>query len=143
MPFTSLSLGGILRPLMKPSHGILGVACLLLLGMGCTHSRITNLTPANLPRNTTGFYPVEMIWENNTHTLRHESVKPMVMVGTQVYPMKRTPLVTNRWETLVPVPVEASELRYRIKVNWEYNAVPVPDANSQRSEEFLLRILEN
>ena len=84
-----------------------------------------------------------MIWENNTHTLRHESVKPMVMVGTQVYPMKRTPLVTNRWETLVPVPAEASELRYRIKVNWEYNAVPVPDANSQRSEEFLLRISDN
>ena len=128
---------------MKPVRGIFLVACVLLLGVGCTHSRITNLTPANLPRNTTGFYPVEMIWENNTHTLRHESVKPMVMVGTQVYPMKRTPLVTNRWETLVPVSAEASELRYRIKVNWEYNAVPVPDANSQRSEEFLLRISDN
>ena len=62
------------------------------------------------------------------------TMKPMVMVGTQVYPMKRTPLVTNRWDTLVPVPADASELRYRIKVNWEYNAVPVPDANSQRSE---------
>ena len=143
MPFTIRQTGGILWRLMKSVSGIFLVACLLLLGVGCTHSRITNLTPANLPRNTTGFYPVEMIWENNTHTLRHESVKPMVMVGTQVYPMKRTPLVTNRWETLVPVPAEASELRYRIKVNWEYNAVPVPDANSQRSEEFLLRISDN
>ena len=143
MPFTIRQTGGMLWRLMKSVSGIFLVACLLLLGVGCTHSRITNLTPANLPRNTTGFYPVEMIWENNTHTLRHESVKPMVMVGTQVYPMKRTPLVTNRWETLVPVPAEASELRYRIKVNWEYNAVPVPDANSQRSEEFLLRISDN
>jgi hypothetical protein len=143
MPFTIRQTGGILWRLMKSVSGIFLVACLLLLGVGCTHSHITNLTPANLPRNANGFYPVEMIWENNTHTLRHESVKPMVMVGTQVYPMKRTPLVTNRWETLVPVPAEASELRYRIKVNWEYNAVPVPDANSQRSEEFLLRISDN
>ena len=54
--------------------------------------------------------------------------------------MKNTQLMTNRWEALVPVEPVANELRYRIKVNWEYNSIPVPAANSQLSEEFMLRI---
>jgi hypothetical protein len=48
--------------------------------------------------------------------------------------------VTNRWQTLVPVNAKAGELRYRVKVNWMYNAVPVPAGNSQLSQEFMLRI---
>ena len=48
------------------------------------------------------------------------------MIGTNSYPMKNTPKMTNRWEALVPVPTPAPELRYRIKVNWKYNAIPAP-----------------
>ena len=48
------------------------------------------------------------------------------MIGTNSYPMKNTPKMTNRWEALVPVPIPAPELRYRIKVNWKYNAIPAP-----------------
>ena len=118
------------------------VICLLSVSLlvGCVQTTITNLTPHRMPRNTTGFYPVEMIWESNQAALRRETVKPVVLVGTNAYPMKRTQLLTNRWETLVPIGMKANELRYRIKVNWQFNAIPVPQANSQLSQEFLLRV---
>ena len=118
------------------------IFCLLslFLFVGCIHQKITNLTPGVLPRNTSGFYPVEIIWESNQPTVRHETVKPQVMIGTNSFAMKNTQLMTNRWEALVPIGPAANELRYRIKVNWKYNAIPVPSANSQLSEEFILRI---
>jgi len=118
------------------------IFCLLslFLCVGCIQQRITNLTPGALPRNTSGFYPVEIIWESSQPTVRHETVKPQVMIGTNSFAMKNTQLMTNRWEALVPVGPAANELRYRIKVNWKYNAIPVPAANSQLSEEFILRI---
>ena len=62
------------------------------------------------------------------------------MIGTNSFAMKKTQLMTNRWEALVPVDPVVNELRYRIKVNWKYNAIPVPAANSQLSGEFMLRI---
>ena len=118
------------------------VICLLSVSLlvGCVQTTITNLTPHRMPRNNTGFYPVEIIWESNQTALRRETVKPVVLVGTNAYPMKRTQLLTNRWETLVPIGMKANELRYRIKVNWQFNAIPVPQANSQLSQEFLLRV---
>ena len=120
-------------------------AIVLLLGSltltGCMYHKITNLTPGALPRNSSGFYPVEIIWESNQSSVRHETVQPQVMIGTNSFPMKNTPKMTNRWETLVPVPSPAPELRYRIKVNWKYNAIPAPVGNSQLSEEFRLLII--
>ena len=118
------------------------VICLLSASLlvGCVQTTITNLTPHRMPRNNTGFYPGEMIWESNQTALRRETVKPVVLVGTNAYPMKRTQLLTNRWETLVPIGMKANELRYRIKVNWQFTAIPVPQANSQLSREFLLRV---
>ena len=118
------------------------VICLLSVSLlvGCVQTTITNLTPHRMPRNSTGFYPVEMIWESNQTALRRETVKPAVMVGTNAYPMKRTQLLTNRWETLVPIGKQANVLRYRIKVNWQFNAIPVPQPNSQLSQEFLLQV---
>ncbi len=118
------------------------ILCLLvpLLLTGCMYHKITNLTPSALPRNGSGFYPVEIIWNTNQRAVRHETVEPQVMIGTNSYPMQLTPKVTNRWEALVPVPEQAFEMRYRIKVNWKYNAIPAPVGNSQLSEEFRLLI---
>ena len=112
----------------------------LSLFLGCVQTTITNLTPHRMPRNKTGFYPVEMIWTSNQTALRRETVKPVVLVGTNAYPMRRTQLLTNRWETLVPIGMKANGLRYRIKVNWKFNAIPVPQPNSQLSREFLLQV---
>ena len=118
------------------------IICLLSVSLflGCVQTTITNLTPQRMPRSNTGFYPVEMIWQSNQTALRRETVKPVVLVGTNAYPMKRTQLLTNRWETLVPIGKQANVLRYRIKVNWQFNAIPVPQANSQLSREFLLQV---
>lgn len=118
------------------------IICLLSLSLllGCVQTTITNLTTHRMPRNKTGFYPVEMIWTSNQTALRRETVKPVVLVGTNAYPMKRTQLLTNRWETLVPIGMKANELHYRIKVNWKFNAIPVPQSNSQLSKEFRLQV---
>ena len=107
---------------------------------GCIYHEITNMTPGTLTRNTKGLYPVHIIWESNDNAVRHDTIKPVVLIGTNSFEMKRTPLMKNRWETPVPIGQTANELRYRIKVNWKYNTIPVPAANSQLSEEFLLRI---
>ena len=116
--------------------------CLLSLSLllGCVRSTITNLTPERLPRDITGYYLVDMKWEINQTELRRETIKPVVLVGTNTYPMNLTQLLTNRWEAKVPISNQSKELRYRIKVNWEFIAIPVPQANSQLSREFLLRI---
>ena len=107
-------------------------------------TKITNLTPTRIPRNTTGIYRVEMIWESNQQALRHETIQPEVRVTghTNAYPMKRTQLLSNRWETLVgPLRPDETNIFYLIKVNWKYNAIPVPRSSSQSAGPFRLRIL--
>jgi len=123
---------------------------LCLLGvtvfLGCVYHEISNLTPAELPRNSSGFYPVEIIWESNSATVQSKAVKPVVLVGTNLYPMQKLVAadgkwVENRWQTLVPVGPQQNELRYRVKVNWKQPSVgPAPTGNSQITEERILRI---
>ena len=127
-------------------------ACLLLaVTVGCLTSesgvttKITNITPTLYPRNTTALYRVEMIWESNQKALRPETIAPEVRVvgHTNVYPMKRTPLLSNRWETLIgPLQPDETNLFYSIKVNWKYNTVPIPRANSLIKGPFRLRIVD-
>ncbi|MDP6904793.1 MAG: hypothetical protein QF406_10130 [Verrucomicrobiota bacterium] len=108
--------------------------------MGCIYHELTNITPGALPRNDKGYYEVHVIWESNDTTVRPDTIQPVVLIGTNSFKMQKTPLMKNRWQTPVPINAVANELRYRIKVNWKYNAIPSPAANSQLSEEFLLRI---
>ena len=69
-------------------------AIVLLLGplmlMGCMYHKITNLTPGALPRNNSGFYPWKLFGSNQS-SVRHETVQPQVMIGTNSYPMKTPP----------------------------------------------------
>ncbi len=109
-----------------------------LLLAGC--STITNLTPAKQERNTTGLYPIEMAWHSREQAIRQKSMNPQVMIGLDSYEMKPTPLVKNRWETLVPVPAGKNTLHYRFKVDYEYNAIPEPRKNSKMSPEYELQI---
>jgi hypothetical protein len=67
-------------------------------------------------------------------------VQPVVLVGTNAFPMQRTALVSNRWETLLPVAADAPGVAYRIRVDWKFNAIPVPEANSKMSGAFQLSI---
>ncbi|MEO5803371.1 MAG: hypothetical protein ABIR24_07550 [Verrucomicrobiota bacterium] len=111
-----------------------------LLLTGC--STITNLTPGHQPRNTTGLYPVEAAWDSRQQSIRPQSIKPSVMVGHESYPMRKTPLMKNRWETLVPIPADKNAINYQFKFDFEYNAIPQPRPDSILSREYKLEIMD-
>ncbi len=111
---------------------------------GCvvTGSSITNLTPSQLSRSNAGFYPIEVMWETNQRGVVEESVQPVVQVGTNNFPMQRTKLTKNRWEALLPLELGASNVLYRVRVDYQFLDVPVRRANSQMSPMYELRVLD-
>lgn len=111
-----------------------------LMLAGC--STITNLTPSQQTRNATGLYPVEAAWESRQQSIRYDSMKPLVMVGLDSYPMRRTSLMNNRWETLIPIPADKSSINYRFKFDFDYNKIPQPRPDSKMSPEYRLKIIE-
>lgn len=125
---------------MTRQTGILIIFLTALLLGGCARATLTNLTVNSQPRDANGLYRVEIIWENNANGVRHETIQPVVLVGTNAFPMQRTALVSNRWETLLPVARDAPGVAYRIRVDWKFNAIPVPEANSKMSKSFQLQI---
>jgi hypothetical protein len=125
---------------MTRQTGILIIFLAALLLGGCARATLTNLTVGQLPRNATGFYRVEIRWENNANGVRHETVQPVVLVGTNVFSMERVEVLTNDWSALVPVAADAPGMTYRVRVDWEFNAIPVPEANSKMSKTFQLQI---
>jgi len=117
---------------------VLAVATIVLAGC----SSITNLTPSKLPRNTTGLYQVEAAWSSRQRTIRDESMKPLVMVGSETYEMRRVPLVENRWETMIPVPSDKDAIRYQFKFDYMVNAIPRALPDSKLSPEYKLQIVD-
>ncbi len=116
--------------------------CLLpLLLAGCT-ATFTNLTPTTQTRNPQNIYPVEVALNTHQQTLRWQSIKPEILVGTEAYPMRQTPLMTNRWEGLLPVPANVNLVHYRYKFDFEYNAFGKPKSDSAMSPEYTLRVVD-
>jgi len=116
----------------------LAVAC---LAAGCS-STITNLTPKTQARNPAGLYPVEVRWDSNQRSIRKESVKPYVIIGFESYPMQRTALTTNRWETLVLVPTNAHFVNYRFKFDYLCDGIPVARPDSRLSPAFQMEVVD-
>jgi hypothetical protein len=112
-----------------------------LLLSGCT-STFTNLTPLHQTRNANNLYPVEVAMESRQQSLRWDSIKPQIVVGTDYYPMRPTTLMTNRWEGLVPVPPGTSLVHYRYKFDFDYNAMGKPKPDSALSPQYSLTIVE-
>jgi hypothetical protein len=112
-----------------------------LLLAGCT-STFTNLTPLHQTRNANNLYPVEVAMASRQQTLRWDTIHPQIVVGNEIYPMRPTTLMTNRWEGLVPVPAGTSLVHYRYKFDYSYNAMGQPKADSSLSPEYTLRIAE-
>ena len=112
-----------------------------LLLMGCS-STVTNLTPHQQTRNDAGLYPVEVIWETRQKSVKHETVKPKVQVGLNFYPMQRTPLLANRWETLIPIPVATNYVNYRVRVDFDYDSIPVARPDSRLSPLYQLQVVD-
>jgi uncharacterized protein YceK len=138
--FTSGSTFATLRAAMRNINKLFLLLVAPLVLAGC--STITNLTPSQQPRNASGLYPVEAKWDSRQQTIRPESFKPSVMVGLQSYPMRKTALMKNRWETLVPVPPDQNSINYRFKFDFEYNAIPQPMPDSKLSREYKLQIFD-
>ena len=119
---------------------------ILLLGLllsGCATTTITNLTPSRMSRTADGSYQVEAALKSRQQTIHWDSITATVRVGNNTYPMRPTPLMTNRWETLIPGPTGGNTITYRFKFDFKYNvfgAPPQPDSNL--SKEYKLQILD-
>ena len=116
---------------------------LAVLGLsGCTTPTITNLTPSRLPRKDNGQYLLSVEWYSRQQSLIDESMKAFVIVGVDQYPMQRTPLLANRWETLVPVPSDQDVLTYRYQFNYDYRGFPGARADSKQSKSYQLFLID-
>lgn len=116
------------------------VVTLALLAAGCTSTQITNLTPSRQARNPDNLYVFEVDWHSNQQSIRKESIQPYVVIGEKAFPMQRTPMIKNRWETLVPLPAGESLVNYHYKFDYDYNSIPVRRSDSKRSQPFQLRV---
>ncbi len=108
---------------------------------GCV-SEFTNVTPPNMARNDTGLYPVEVVWECNLKALKKDSIQARVEVGDQKFKMDRTPLVPDRWQTLISLPPGTNLVNYRVRMDFEYYDIPVVRSNSSLSPFYSLKIQE-
>lgn len=116
----------------------------LLLGLlltGCATSNITRLTPRQTIRSADGWYPVEAVLHSDQQSLRWDTIEAYVVVGSQSYPMHLTSMMTNRWETLIPVPAGTDTIEYHFKFDYYYNAWGVPpQQTSMYSKAYKLKI---
>ena len=126
---------------MKTLKMILPLLCATIFLAGCV-STITNLTPSQLPRNANGLYAVAVAWDTQQQTVRPQTLTPYVIVGLESYPMRPTLLMSNRWETVIPVPPTEKSVRYHFKVDYEYNAMGQPKKGSKLSQEYTLEVTE-
>jgi hypothetical protein len=120
---------------------LLPILLLPLLFAGCT-ATFTNLTPTRQLHNDNNLYPVECVFDSHQQTLRWNSIKPQIVVGSEFYPMHPTPLMTNRWEGLVPAPAGANVVHYRYKFDFLDTAFGAPQPDSAISPEYTLRIIQ-
>ena len=121
---------------------ILPLVLLPLLLVGCGTTAIVNLTPSSLPRKDNGQYPFAVEWSSRQQSLIKDSIKAYVVVGLDQYPMQRTPLLTNRWETLVPAAGDKDSVIYRYKFDYEYQGFPARHPDSKLSKVYQLFISE-
>ena len=121
---------------------ILPLLCATIFLAGCV-STITNLTPSQLPRNANGLYAVAVAWDTQQQTVRPQTLTPFVIVGLESYPMRPTLLMSNRWETVIPVAPTEKSVRYHFKVDYEYNAaLKKPQKSSKLSQEYTLDVMD-
>lgn len=117
-------------------------AVLALVVTGCAGSRVTNLTTTRQPRNASGLYPIEFVWDSNQTTLKPDTIKPYVVVEFEFYPMRPALNISNRWETVIPVPANKDSVIYHFKVDYEYKTFGKPQKSSKLSPSYKLEIVD-
>lgn len=116
-----------------------GLVSLLLAGCA---ANFNNLTPQQVRHNDNNLYPLEVAVKSRQESLRWKTIQPYAVVGTDFYPMRPVPLMTNRWETLVPVPPGTNIVHYRYRFDFKYNAIPARREDSATSPTYTLKIAE-
>jgi len=115
---------------------------MLVVIAGCTAPTVTNLTPSRLPKKENGQYAFEVLWDSRQQSLVKDSMKAYVVVGFDQYEMQRVPRLTNRWETLVPIPTDKNVVTYHYKFDYDYRAIPDRRSDSKISKYYQLQIQE-
>ena len=113
----------------------------IVLLAGCA-ARFTNLTPQQFVRSETHLYPFEVALKSSQQTLVWPSIQPYVVVGSDLYPMRLQPLMTNRWEAFVPVPATQNLVHYRFKFDYLVNTIGPRKPDSASSQTYSLRLLD-
>jgi hypothetical protein len=112
-----------------------------LLLAGCA-THLTNLGALHQPRKPTNLYPVEVSFDTQQQTVRWQSIRPHILVGNESIDMRPTPLMTNRWEGLVPVGPGQNSVEFRYKLDFQYNRMGTPGNDSVLSRKYTLQILD-
>ena len=119
----------------------MAAVCALVLS-GCATSRVTNLTPSRQPRNASGVYPVEFVWDSNQSSIIDKSIKPVVVVGFEMYPMRPSLDIVNRWETVIPIAADKKFEVYHFKVDYQYRAFGQAEKSSKLSQSYRLDLVD-
>lgn len=119
---------------------LLALFCIGLTG--CVSPTLTNLTTRQQVRNANNLYPLEVMWNNQQSTIITNTIKGFVVVGTDMYPMQRSPMLPNRWETFLPVPRDKDLVNYFYKFEYEYAQIPVRQPGSRLSPPYQLQITD-
>ena len=127
---------------MQTLNRLVLISLLGVMLAGCTTTTITNLTPSRLPRKENDQYRLEVWYSTRQESLVKDSMKAYVMVGDNKYPMQRTPMLPDRWETLVPIPKDQNVLTYRYRFEYEYKAIPSRRSESKDTKFYQLFLLD-
>ena len=120
---------------------MMAAVCALVLS-GCATSRITNLTPTRQPRQASGVYPVEFVWDSQQQSLIDGSLKPVIVIGYDQYPMRPALNIANRWEAVIPVPADKNFTVYHFKVDYLYRGYGSPKQDSKLSPSYRMDIVD-
>jgi len=118
------------------------LALVLLASMltGCVTHTVTNLTTKEQPRSTNHMYRIEYQWDSTDQTVRPGTIKPVVMIGVEEYPMKPVMKMNNRFEAWIPVPPTKSEITYNFKIAYEYTGFGKVGKASTNSKDYTLTL---
>lgn len=114
-------------------------ALVILAGCAATGS---NLSAQRQLRNANNLYPVEAVFDSRQQALRWDSVQATVVVGKESFPLRRTHLMKNRFEGLVPVPAGVNSVEYHYKFDYLYNDFGGPKKGSASSKKYTLQIID-
>jgi hypothetical protein len=126
------------RDMWKKS--ILLVPVLALLA-GCA-TTATNISARKQPRNPENMYPVEVKMDSRQQALKWDTIEVTVFVGKESYPMRRTHMMRNRWEAMIPVPAGVSAVDYHYRFEYLVNEFGAPKKDTFSSKTYTLQILD-